>query len=51
VLVISSYLPELLGICDRIGVMCRGKLTAVKDAADWTEQEIMRHATGHREAV
>ena len=26
VLMISSYLPELLGICDRIAVMCRGEL-------------------------
>ena len=23
---VSSYLPELLGVCDRIAVMCRGRL-------------------------
>ena len=26
VLLVSSYLPELLGVCDRIAVMCRGML-------------------------
>ena len=26
VLLVSSYLPELLGVCDRIAVMCRGVL-------------------------
>jgi len=26
VLLVSRYLPELLGVCDRIAVMCRGRL-------------------------
>lgn len=46
VVVISSYLPELLGLCDTIGVMCRGELAAVRPRAEWTEPEIMRVATG-----
>src|SRR5206468_3114787 len=46
VIVISSYLPELLGLCDTIGVMCRGELCAVRPRASWTEAEIMRAATG-----
>ncbi len=46
VVVISSYLPELLGLCDTIGVMCRGELAAVRPRADWNEAEIMRVATG-----
>ena len=46
VLLASSYLPELLGLCDTIGVMCRGELAAVRPRAAWTEQEIMRVATG-----
>ncbi len=46
VLIVSSYLPELLGLCDRIGVMCRGRLAAVRPRGDWTEEEIMRLATG-----
>lgn len=43
---VSSYLPELLAVCDRIGVMSRGRLQAVKDAADWTADEIMAVAIG-----
>ncbi|HEY0968607.1 MAG TPA: sugar ABC transporter ATP-binding protein [Opitutaceae bacterium] len=46
VIVVSSYLPELLGLCDTIGVMCRGELAAVGPRADWTEASIMRVATG-----
>jgi ribose transport system ATP-binding protein len=44
--VVSSYLPELLGLCDTIGVMCRGELTAVRPRAAWSEAAIMRTATG-----
>ena len=46
VVLVSSYLPELLGLCDTIGVMCRGELAAVRPRAGWTEAEIMRVATG-----
>ena len=45
-IVVSSYLPELLGLCDTIGVMCRGELAAVRPRASWNENEIMRVATG-----
>ncbi len=46
VVVVSSYLPELLGLCDTIGVMCRGELAAVRPRAEWDEAAIMRVATG-----
>jgi ribose transport system ATP-binding protein len=46
VVLVSSYLPELLGLCDTIGVMTRGELAAVRPRAEWTEAEIMRVATG-----
>jgi ribose transport system ATP-binding protein len=46
VVVVSSYLPELLGLCDTIGVMCRGELAALRPRAEWSEPEIMRVATG-----
>ena len=46
VVIVSSYLPELLGLCDSIGVMCRGELAAVRPRAAWTESDIMRVATG-----
>ncbi|QDS92932.1 Galactose/methyl galactoside import ATP-binding protein MglA [Roseimaritima multifibrata] len=44
VVFVSSYLPELLAVCDRIGVMARGEVREVRDAADWTADEIMTTA-------
>jgi ribose transport system ATP-binding protein len=46
VLIISSYLPELLGTCDRIAVMHRGTLTDSRPADRWTEHDLMLAATG-----
>ncbi len=46
ILFISSYLPELLGICDTIGVMCRGVLSEVRPVSAWTEHSIIRAAIG-----
>ncbi|HXJ59631.1 MAG TPA: sugar ABC transporter ATP-binding protein [Verrucomicrobiae bacterium] len=46
VVFVSSYLPELLGVCDTIGVMCRGVLSEVKPARDWTEHSIIAAAIG-----
>ena len=49
VIFVSSYLPELLGVCDRIGVMCRGELSEVRPVADWSESAIIRAAVGQTE--
>jgi ribose transport system ATP-binding protein len=46
ILVVSSYLPELFGICDRIAVMSRGALCAARPVSHWTEHEVMEFATG-----
>lgn len=46
---VSSYLPELLGVCDTIAVMCRGKLNAVKPVSEWTEHSIIAAAIGQGE--
>ncbi len=46
VLMISSYLPELLGVCDRIAVMDRGKLSDARPVEQWDEQKLMMVATG-----
>jgi ribose transport system ATP-binding protein len=46
VIVVSSYLPELLGLCDTIGVMRRGELVAVRPRSEWTEPELLRFAVG-----
>ncbi|HLX11305.1 MAG TPA: ATP-binding cassette domain-containing protein, partial [Bacteroidota bacterium] len=45
VLVISSDLPELLGICDRIAVMCEGRVTGILDRTEATQEKIMTLAT------
>ncbi len=41
VLMVSSEMPELLGVCDRILVMSGGKLAGEVDAANTTQEEIM----------
>ncbi|MBV9673187.1 MAG: sugar ABC transporter ATP-binding protein, partial [Verrucomicrobia bacterium] len=46
VLMTSSYLPELLGVCDTIGVMSRGALVEVRPASRWNETEIIQAAVG-----
>lgn len=46
VLVISSEMPELLGICDRILVMRAGRLVGELDAATATEESVLQLAMG-----
>ncbi len=46
VVFVSSYLPELLGVCDRVAVMCRGRVVAARPAGDWTPEQVMSVATG-----
>jgi ABC-type sugar transport system ATPase subunit len=41
----SSELPELLTVCDRILVLCEGRLTAAMDRTEATEEAIMHAAT------
>ena len=50
IIFVSSYLPELMAICDRIGVMVRGKLRHIRPTAQWTEEEVMALATGIEDA-
>lgn len=44
ILFVSSYVPELLGVCDRISVMQRGVLGSPRAAAQWTEASILEEA-------
>ncbi len=46
IIFVSSYLPELLGVCDNIAVMCRGALSAARPAKTWTEHSIISAAIG-----
>jgi len=45
VIMISSELPELLGICDRIYTVFEGRITSVSNAADATQESLMRQMT------
>ena len=51
VLMVSSYLPELLGLCDRIAVMRRGRLGRLARSAEWDEHDLMLAATGAGDAA
>jgi ribose transport system ATP-binding protein len=46
VLMISSYLPELFGMCDRLAVMSRGRLSPAKAIGEWTPDAVMVAAIG-----
>ncbi|MFD7325891.1 multiple monosaccharide ABC transporter ATP-binding protein [Streptomyces sp. NPDC059875] len=48
VLFISSELPELLGMCDRIYTMAEGRLTGEVSRAEATQETLMRHMTMSR---
>lgn len=45
IVVVSSYLPELQGVCDTLAVMYRGILSPVEPVKDWTKQKVMMFAT------
>lgn len=46
VIVISSELPEVMGISDRIAVMHEGKLVRILDRSEFDRNVIMSYATG-----
>jgi ribose transport system ATP-binding protein len=46
ILMVSSYLPELFGMCDRLAVMSRGRLSQAKPISEWTPESVMQAAIG-----
>jgi ribose transport system ATP-binding protein len=44
VLMVSSYLPELFGMCDRLAVMSRGRLSEARPIHEWTPESVMQAA-------
>jgi ribose transport system ATP-binding protein len=50
ILIVSSYLPELFGLCDRLAVMCRGRLSPARSIADWTPEKVLATAIGEASA-
>jgi len=51
VIIISSELPELLGMCDRIAVMCEGRITGVLNREEAPQEKILALATQFNEAT
>lgn len=49
VLMVSSYLPELFGMCDRLAVMSRGRLSTARPINEWTPESVMQAAIGSDE--
>ena len=45
-----SYLPELLGVCDTLAVMHRGRMSSVRPIGEWDEHSIMRVATSGKDS-
>ena len=50
IVMVSSELPELLGMCDRVIVLCEGRLTAELPRAEATQERIMAAATARQKA-
>ncbi len=46
VIVISSELPEILGVSDRVIVMREGRMTGILETKQTNQEEIMQYATG-----
>jgi ribose transport system ATP-binding protein len=46
ILLVSSYLPEILGLSDRVAIMSRGELSGARPVAEVDEETIMAACTG-----
>ena len=45
IIMISSEMPELIGNCDRIMVMCEGKISGFVEGEDMNQEKIMDLST------
>jgi ribose transport system ATP-binding protein len=46
IIVVSSELPEVIGLCARICVMREGRIVGMLEGEEISEQEIMRYSAG-----
>lgn len=46
IIMVSSYLPELFGVCDHLAVMTRGRLGEVRPIEAWTPANVLEAAIG-----
>ncbi len=51
IIFVSSYLTELLAVCDRVAVMSRGRFKEIRVARDWTAESVMSVAVSVNETV
>lgn len=49
VIIISSELPEVMGVSDRLLVMCEGEIKAELDARATTQEEVINYATMYKD--
>lgn len=47
IIMVSSELPEILGMSDRILVLAAGRVAGILDRQDATQEKILRYATGN----
>ncbi len=45
IVLVSSYLPELFGICDTLAVLHRGTTSPIRPITEWSEESVMHWAT------
>lgn len=45
IIMVSSEMPELLGMSDKIVIMCEGKLSGILNQNEATQVEVMKYAT------
>jgi len=50
IIMISSEMPELLGMSDRIAVMCEGHLSGILEGERATEENVMYLASSYKNA-
>ena len=51
IVLISSELPEILGVTDRIAVFHEGRVMATLDTAQTNQEDIMHYASGYSRPV
>lgn len=51
IIVVSSEMPEVIGLCTRVAVMREGRMVGMLEGEEITEQEIMRYAAGLKKRV
>jgi inositol transport system ATP-binding protein len=51
IIIVSSELPEILGLCDRTLIMHEGNMVGILPRAEFSQEKIMHLATGTKEAT